>query len=204
MRVISPSRRRLVLAVLGFVLGAAAIAAPLIASGAFSATQVTTPVATQQVSSGAIHIGLTGTASAESITVPAPNLAPGDTVTRAVLITNTGTAPFGGVTMSLTAPPGSLTGAVSWKAQTCSAAWVATSLADGGWSYSCPGTSTTVASGTGPAAAPMPLPAPFIGLAPGKSEPLAVTFTVPTSIGNSAQGSSMQVSYSFAATQVGP
>ena len=204
MRNISSARRRLVLAAVAAALAALGVAVPLVASGAFSATQVTTPVATQPVASGAIRVALTGTSSAESITVPAPNLAPGDSVARAVLITNTGTAPFGSVAMDLSAPAGPLASAIAWKAQTCSAAWSATPLADGGWSYSCPGTATTVASGQVPAANPIALPAPFVGLAPNQSEPLVITFTIPTSVGNSAQGSGMQVSYSFSATQVVP
>lgn len=202
------NKRRL-LPVVGGAAGLMLLA--LVGAGAgWSIFQSSTPVTTQDVSSATVQVSLSGSGSSDSLTVGASDLVAGDTVAREVVLDNSGTGPIGSVTLSISGPSQAnalttdSTDGLQAEVQTCSGgSWSATQLADGGWSYSCSGTVDTIVDPepVGSLASGASLPASTGSIAPGASVPLVVTLSLPTTAGNSLQGLSTTLSYTFVATQ---
>jgi spore coat-associated protein N len=186
------------------LLGVAASVAGLGTYGSFTSTTS----ASETVTAGTVNVAL-GTAgtAANRLTVPAAGVIPGDTIQRAVTLSNAGNQDFGGVTLSTTptanAPVTKLTSDTANGLQVaidaCSVPWTEAGTAPA-YTYTCSGTTTAVLA-----------PKAIIGLnvvlnnlqsvANGKADNLRVTATLPTAADNTFQGLSSAVDFAFTATQ---
>lgn len=188
---------RRVLATLG-VLGAIGALATV---GTYS--QFTDSVSTSQtISTGTVKIALGAT---NRLTVAATNVAPGDTIQRAVDLSNTGTIDYSGVTVATTATTSSLldtdaTLGLQMSIDKCSVAWTETALATGGYTYACSGTLTNVLASR-PVITAATAMSPLSSLTAGSTDRLRVTLTLPTGATNAFQGITSTIAYTFTATQ---
>ncbi|MFZ4517312.1 MAG: TasA family protein [Microthrixaceae bacterium] len=167
------------------------------------ATFTSTTNASQQASSGTVAFASISTNGAgQRLTVAATDIAPGDTIQRAVTLTNTGTIDMlpGAVNLTTSASPSSLldTGAngLTMVIDKCSVAWTE---AGPPYTYTCGGTTTSVLAsrpviGSGVALS-------NITTTPGTPNFLRVTVTLPTAADNTYQGLTSTLSYLFAGTQ---
>ena len=182
------------------VLGAAGSIAAL---GTFAQFTSSTSAA-QSAGTGTVTVGLgaSGT-SANRLSVAATDMAPGDTVQRSVDLANSGSIDLSGVTLTTAASPSSIldTDAVNGlqvAVDRCSSAW--TESASAPYTYSCSGTVSSVLAsrpviGSGVALSNVS------SLAPGATDHLRVTLTLPSSADNSFQGKSSTITYTFTGIQ---
>ena len=195
----------------GSVITGAAVAVLVMLSFGFAGYSLfsaqTGPVGTQ-ISSGAITVALKNPGASQSLATGAQNIAPGDTMSREVRLTNTGTVAIGSVVMAITASnPTALLWASSTGLQlsikTCSTPWSTAQLPDGGYTYACPGQEQTV---YGPEAATsaaqgMTLPSVLANIAPGQSTDFVVSLVYPSVAGNSSSSENENLTWTFTATQ---
>jgi hypothetical protein len=191
-----PARK--VLGSLG-VLGVAAAAAGLGTFGTFTdSTAVDTTVESGILS---IDLGAPGGLS-KTIPVLTNNFVPGDSLTRAINLENSGDVALSSVRLATAADPSNdltadrLSG-LQLTLQQCSRAWTrggTTELP----SYSCAGTTRTLY--TGPAVSTAELPTPN-SLSPGADDNLTFTLSLPTTAGNELQRLSTTVNLAFSAVQ---
>ncbi|WP_409330246.1 TasA family protein [Trujillonella humicola] len=179
------------------VLGATAAVAGLGTFGTF--TDSTTPITTQ-VASGTVDIDLTNPGYA--IPATTSGFVPGDSLTRAVTLTNSGTSALSSVTLSTTATVSSIlttntTNGLQLGVRSCSQPWT-----QGGTSaapvYTCGGTVTDL--GTTPVVGNRTL-AGMNSLNPGGTDHLTFTISLPTAADNAFQGKSSTLSLVFTGTQ---
>jgi predicted ribosomally synthesized peptide with SipW-like signal peptide len=177
------------------VLGVAASIAGL---GTFASFTSSTS-ASQAIISGTVSIALGASGPANRLSVAASNLVPGDTVQRAVDLTSNSSDPLGSVTLQTSASPSNaLTtdpNGLTVKVDKCSVAWTESGVAPA-YTYTCGGTTTSIlaASAAGGTSA--------LSLSSGTStDHLLVTLALPSAAGNSLQGLSTTITYSFNGTQ---
>lgn len=229
-------------------LGAAAAALGLVVgTGAFSLfSGSVAPSTSQPVNTGTVVVQF-GTASGtgNELTVGASNVAPGDTISRGVTLENTGNVDLSEVAFQVALASGSSANPLSeatsttsggtataanelqLEIQSCpSPGWTATSLSDGGYSYSCSGTATTVLASTPVSTLMSDTTTPPVSgsgsesgvaltglnsLTAGGTDYLVATLTLPSSVPNdvyagttetSMQDLSTAFDYTFVGTQV--
>jgi hypothetical protein len=183
------STARKVLGSLG-VIGAASAVAGMGTFGTF--TDSSTPVATT-ISSGTVHIDVSG--PAVSVPLTTTNFVPGDSVTQAVNLNNKGTSALGSVTLATTATGNNVlsTDAVNGlqlALKSCPVAWSATNT--------CASGETLLSSGPVVGTRTLVNPA---ALNPGATDYLAFTVSLPTTADNTFQGKSASLSLTFTGTQ---
>ena len=191
------STTRKVLGSLG-VLGATAAVAGLGTFGTF--TDSTTPISTE-VASGTVKINLASTGAA--IPVTTANFVPGDTMTRAVTLSNTGTSALSTVSLGTTATVSSVldtntTHGLQLNVKSCSVAWTqgGTTTAP---TYACTG-GTVTDLGTTPVVSNRTL-AGLDSLNPGGVDNLIFSISLPTTADNGFQGKTSTLSLVFTGTQ---
>ena len=127
------------------LLAAAAGVAGLGTFGSFTSTTS----ASQSVGSGTVTIALGTTAATNRLNVAASGLVPGDTVERAVNLTNSGNQDLSTVTLTTSAPTTSskldtdATNGLQMIIESCSNAWTEAGTAPA-YTYTCSGTTKTV------------------------------------------------------------
>jgi spore coat-associated protein N len=181
------------------ILGAAAGVASLATFASFTSS---TTAQAQSLTSGTVSITL-GTAN--RLTVGATNLVPGDTIQRAVDITNNGsagTSSVGSVSLTTTASPSSLldtdtTNGLQMVVDKCSVAWTESGPP---YTYTCGGTTTSVLASRAVIGNTIAL-SNMSSITAGNTDHLRVTLTLPAAAGNTLQGQSSTLSYVFTATQ---
>jgi len=182
------------------IAGTAAAVAGLGTFGTF--TDSTTPVATT-VQTGTLDINLAQPSGAYAIPVTTTNFVPGDSITRAVNLSNDGSTALSSVTMTsiATGTPSVLTtdstNGLQLSLKACSVAWTQGGTASAP-SYTCSGTTTTMYSG--PAAASLQLSNPA-SLNPGGVDNLVFSVSLPTTADNTFQNKSASLSITFTGTQ---
>ena len=183
------------------LLGAAASVAGLGTYGAFTSTTS----ASTTVTSGTVVIGLgtTGTA-ANRLTVAATGVAPGDTIQRAVTLSNTGNQNLAGATLTTTATTSSkldtdATNGLQLAVDSCSVPWTEAGTAPA-YTYTCSGTTATVLATRAVIGANLTLNN-LSSVTAGHSDNLRVTLTLPTTADNTFQGITSTVNFSFTGTQ---
>jgi spore coat-associated protein N len=184
----------------GALLAIAAGAAGLGTFGSFTSTTS----ASESVASGTVSIALGATGPANRMSVAATNIVPGDTIQRAVTLTNSGTSALSGVYLTTNATTSSLldtdaTNGLQLSINSCSTAWTESGTSPA-YSYTCSGTTQSVLAST-----------PVIGsnltlnnlssLAAGGTDNLVVTLTFPSAAGNTFQGKSSVVNFTFTGNQ---
>jgi hypothetical protein len=183
------------------LLAAAAGAAGLGTFGSFTSTTS----ASESVSSGTVQIGV-GTAgtAANRLTVAATGIVPGDTIQRAVTLSNSGDQNLAAVTLTTNATTSSVldtdaTNGLQVKIEKCSTAWTEAGTSPA-YTYSCSGTKTTVLASQQIIGSNLALSG-LSALTAGSSDNLVVTVTLPTSADNTFQGKSSVVNFAFTGTQ---
>jgi spore coat-associated protein N len=187
------------------LVGSVAAVAGLGTFGSFtSSTNAAQPLASGTV---AIALGAVGTA-ANRLTIGASGLVPGDTVARAVQLTNAaGNQGLSSITLSTLASPSSLldTDAVyglQLMVQSCPTAWTEAGTAPA-YTYTCTGTATTVMASR-PVSISAGSPVTLAGLnslAAGGADNLLFTETFPGAAQNNLQTQSSNVTFTFVGTQ---
>ena len=198
-RVSTGGNSRRILATLG-VLGAIGARATVGTYSLFTDSVVAGP---QTIASGTVDIAL-GSGQPNRLTVGATNVAPGDTIQRAVDITNAGTIDFASVSLTTNATATSLldTDAINglqMVVDKCSVAWTEAGIAPA-YTYTCAGTTTSVVASRAVIGAAVPLGA-LASLTASGTDRLRVTLTLPAAAGNTFQGLTSTVQYTFNATQ---
>ena len=170
--------------------------------GTFGAFTSTTSASTA-VSSGTVQIALGAAGGANRLSVGATGLVPGDTVQRAVDLSVSGDQALSAVALTTTASPSSVldTDAVNglqMVIDACSVPWTESGTAPA-YTYSCSGTTSSVVASRAVIGSNLALPG--VGLNPADVSHLRVTLTLPTTAGNTFQGQSSTVTFSFTGTQ---
>lgn len=194
--------RRISVAPMMATVGLIGVTAAVVGGLAFATFTSTTSVS-QNVNSGTVAFAsLTPSGTGQRLSVAATDIAPGDTIQRAVTLTNTGTINMDSSAVRLTtsATTSSLldTGGngLTMVIDKCSVAWTESAFP---YTYTCGGTTTTVLASA-------PVIASNVALAnivttPSTPNHLRVTLTLPTAADNTYQNQTSVISYSFAGTQ---
>ena len=199
MKLFSGTSRKVLLS-----LGALGVAAGIAGLGTF-ATFTSTTSASQTVSSGTVTIALGATGAATNrLTVNASGLVPGDTVQRSFDLTNSGSQNLASIGLTTTASPTSLldsdgTNGLQMVVDKCSIAWVEVGTSPA-FTYTCAGTTTTVIASRAVIGSGLNM-ASLAALTSGGTDHLRVTLTLPSTTGNTFQGLSSTITYSFLGTQ---
>lgn len=185
-------------------LGAVGAAAAMASLGTFAAFTSTTS-ASQSVTSGTVTIALGATGAATNrLTVNATGVVPGDTIQRSFDLSNTGNQNLATLALTSTASPSSLldTDAVNglqMVVDKCSSAWTEAGTSPA-FTYTCGGTNTTIISTRAVIGANLSLTGVSALTAAG-SDHLRITLTLPSATGNTFQGLSSTITYTFTGTQ---
>lgn len=184
----------------GALLAVAAGAAGLGTFGSFTSTTS----ASESVASGTVSIALGASGPANRMSVAATNIVPGDTIQRAVTLTNSGTSALSGVYLTTNATSSSLldtdaTNGLQLSISSCSTPWTESGTSPA-YSYTCSGTTQTVLASTPVIGSNMTLNN-LSSLAAGGSDNLVVTLTFPSAAGNTFQGKSSVVNFTFTGNQ---
>jgi predicted ribosomally synthesized peptide with SipW-like signal peptide len=179
------------------VIGAAAAVAGMGTFGSF--TDSSTPVATT-IQSGTLNIDVTQQGFAVPVTTA--GFVPGDSLTRAVNLVNSGNVALGSVTLNTTVSAPSIlttdtTNGLQLAVKSCSVPWTQGGTATAA-TYACSGTERVL--GSGPAVSNITLNNPA-SLAAGATDYLTFAVSLPTTAGNTFQGQSAALSLVFTGTQ---
>jgi spore coat-associated protein N len=197
-RVLSTKTKLLASAAL---LAAAAGAAGLGTFGSFTSTTS----ASEAVSAGTVTIGV-GTAGTTDnrLTVAASGIVPGDTIQRAVKLSNSGSQALSAVSLTTTATLSSAldtdtANGLQLSIDKCSTAWTESGTAPA-YTYTCGGTVSTVLASVPVIGANLALNN-LASLTAGTSDNLRVTLTFPSAAGNALQGANSTIAFAFTGTQ---
>jgi len=176
--------------------------------GAFGtwATFTTSTSQSHTIASGTmtLQLGATG-ASTNRLNIGASNIAPGDTIQRSVDLSNAAsTVDLAAITLTTTAAPSSLldtdaTNGLQMVIDKCSQAWTEGGTAPA-YTYTCGGTTSTVLASRPVIGTNLAL-SNLTSLTAGATDHLRVTLTLPSTAGNTFQGLSSTISYTFTGTQ---
>lgn len=185
--------------------GAVGAASGIAGLGTFAGFNSSTS-ASQDVATGTVEIKLGDTGTAlNRLTVGATKVAPGDTIQRAVRLSNTGTIDLASVALTTTVAPDTssvlvtdATNGLQMKIDRCSQAWTETG-SSAPFTYTCGGTTTNVVPSRAVIGADVALPG--TALTASSHDNLLVTLNLPATADNSFQGKSSSVVYTFVGTQ---
>lgn len=163
--------------------------------------------ASHQVSSGTVTAALGAAGSVDNrLTIGASGIAAGDSIQRAVKLSNTGTIDWASAALTTAASVTSLldtdaTNGLQLVVDKCSAAWTETGTA-APFTYTCasPAVQSTVLTTRAVIGTTMDLGA-LTSKTAGGSDNLRVTLTLPSTAGNTFQGLSSTIAFDFVATQ---
>ncbi len=190
---------RRVLATLG-ILGAVGA---LAAVGTYSLFTDSVTAGPQTVSSGTVDIAL-GSGQPNRLTVGASDVAPGDSIQRAVDITNAGSIGFASVTLTTLATASSpldtdTTNGLQMAVDKCSGPWTEGGTAPA-YTYACPGVRTIVIASRPVIGGSLGLGA-LASLTPAGTDHLLVTLALPATADNTFQSKTSTIQYTFDAQQ---
>ncbi len=171
--------------------------------GAALATFTSSTNVSQTISSGTVAFASISTSAAgQRLSVSASDIAPGDTMQRAVTLTNTGTVDMlpGSVALTTTATTSSLldtgTNGLTMTIDKCSVAWTESAAP---YTYTCGGTTTSVLASRPVIGSSVALS--NITTTSGTPNYLRVTLALPTAADNTYQGQSSTLGYVFVGQQ---
>ncbi len=191
----SPTARKVVGSLA--VIGAAAAVAGMGTFGSF--TDSTTPVATT-IESGTLNIDVTQQGFAVPVTTT--GFVPGDSLTRAVNLVNSGNTALASVTLNTTVATPSvlttdITNGLQLAVKSCSVPWTQAGTATAA-TYTCGGTERLLGNGAAVGNVVLNNPA---SLAVGGTDHLTFAISLPASADNTFQGKSAALSLVFTGTQ---
>lgn len=163
--------------------------------------------ASHQVTSGTVTAALGAAGGVDNrLTVAATAVGAGDTIQRAVKLSNGGSLDWASAKLTTTASVSSLlntdvTNGLQLVVDKCSAAWTETGTV-APFTYTCagPAVQTTVLTSRAVIGSAMDLGS-LASLTAGGSDNLRVTLTLPSTAGNTFQGLTSTVNFAFDATQ---
>jgi spore coat-associated protein N len=183
-------------------LAALGVTAAIAGLGTFASFTSSTS-ASQTVASGTVtlNLGATG-AQTNRLTVGASGIAPGDTIQRSFDLSNAGSLDMASVSFSSTATTSSVldtdpTNGLQMAIDRCSSAWTESGPP---YTYTCSGTTSTIISSRAVIGWNVAMPA-LSALTAGGSDHLRLTLSFPSAAGNTFQGLSSTIQYTFTGTQ---
>src|SRR3954467_5641675 len=168
------------------------------------ATFTSSTSASQTVSSGTVQIGVGAAGPANRLTVGASDVAAGDTLQRAFDLSNSGTIDLASFSFSSSASPTSLldtdaTNGLQMVIDKCSVAWTESGPP---YTYTCGGTTTSVLATRAVIGSNISLSNLTSLITAGASaEHMRLTLTLPGTAGNTFQGLTSTLTYTFNGTQ---
>ncbi len=184
------------------LVGAAASVAGLGTFGTFTSTTS----ASAAVASGTVKLEVGAAGAANRLSVAATGLVPGDTVSRAVTLSNTGDQALAGIGLTTTASPSSkldtdATMGLQLQIDACSLPWTEAGTSPS-YTYTCTGTKSAVLASRAVIGSTASL-GTLNALTNGKADNLLVKMTLPDAADNSFQTLASTISFSFTGTQRG-
>jgi hypothetical protein len=184
----------------GALLATAAGAAGLGTFGSFTSTTS----ASESVASGTVSIALGASGPANRMSVAATNIVPGDTIQRAVTLTNGGTSALSSVSLTTNATTSSTldtdtTKGLQLQINSCSVPWTESGTSPA-YSYTCSGTTQSVLASTPVIGSNMTLNN-LSSLTAGNTDNLVVTLNFPSTADNTFQGKSSVINFTFTGYQ---
>ena len=180
------------------------LAAALAGIGAY-ATFTDSASASHTVTTGtvAIDLGATGS-STNRLNVDASAVAPGDTIQRSFDLINSGSLNLSGISLTTNATTTSLldtdaTDGLQMVIQRCSNAWTESGSSPA-FNYTCSGSTSSVVASRAVIGNNISLSNLTVTSA-GATDHLRLTLSLPTTAGNSFQGVTSTISYTFTGTQ---
>ncbi|MBB6404781.1 hypothetical protein HNP00_002097 [Arthrobacter sp. AZCC_0090] len=183
------------------LVGTAAGVAGLGTYGAFTSSTS----ASAAVASGTVNIALGASGTANRLSVAASGMVPGDTVQRAVTLSNAaGNQALSAVTLTTSALPTSkldtdTTMGLQLVVDNCSVPWTEAGTSPA-YTYSCSGTTTSVLA-THPVIGSNLSLSNLTSVAAGQTDNLRVTLTLPATADSTLQGQSSTIAFNFTGTQ---
>lgn len=169
------------------------------------ATFTSTASVNQSIASGTVSIALGATgASTNRLNVNATGIVPGDTIQRSVNLINNGNQDLASVVLTTSASPSSLldtdaTNGLQMTIDRCSVPWTEAGTSPA-FTYTCSGTTTVVLASRAIIGSNLAL-ANINATTAGATSHLRVTITLPSTAGNSFQGLTSTIQYTFTGTQ---
>ena len=182
--------------------GVGAVCAALATYALFSSSTT----ATSSVGSGTVTIALGASGTANRLNVAASNIAPGDTMQRAFNLANSGSVALSGApALTTSASPSSLldtdaTYGLQMVIDKCSVPWTESGSSPA-FTYTCGGTTSSVLASRAVIGSSISLSNVSDLVTAGTTDYLRLTLTFPSAAGNTFQGLSSTITYSFSATQ---
>lgn len=166
----------------------------------------TSTSASAAVKAGVVKFDVGAAGASNRLSVAASGAVPGDTIQRAVTLSNSGDQNLTLITLTTAALPSSKldTDAVNglqMKIDGCSVPWTEAGTSPS-FTYTCTGTTTAVLSSRGVTGTAIPLTG-LVSVTAGQTDFLRVMMTVPTTADNTFQGLNSTMSFSFDAIQRG-
>ncbi|GAA5030661.1 hypothetical protein GCM10023258_28160 [Terrabacter aeriphilus] len=188
-----------VLASVALVAAAAGVAG-LGTYGSFTSTTSASATTT----AGTVKVELGAPGATNRLSVAATGLVPGDTIQRAVTISNTGNQDLGSLSLTTSASPSSkldtdTTNGLQLVVESCSKAWTEAGTSPA-FTYTCGGTTKTVLA-TRPVIGTNLALSNLASVASGQSDNLRVKLTFPDAADNTFQGQSSVIGLDFTGTQ---
>ncbi|HEX9682525.1 MAG TPA: TasA family protein [Acidimicrobiales bacterium] len=157
------------------------------------------------LSTGSLSMGLAAAGSTNRLATGATAVVPGDTIQRTATITNDGSTNFPEVELTTEATVSSAldtdaTDGLQITIDRCSVAWTESGPP---YTYTCSGTTDTILAQTALIMADQDLSLvnTMNALTSGGTDYLRITVTLPTTAGNSFQGLTSTIDYTFSGTQ---
>jgi spore coat-associated protein N len=179
--------------------GLVAITLAGVGGAAFAAFSATTS-ASQNIGSGTMaFVDISTDGAGQRLSVGASEIAPSDTIQRAVTLTNSGTVAMASATLTTAASTSSAldtdtTNGLQMTIDKCSVAWTEGGTAPA-YTYTCGGTTTSVLASTPVIGANLALSNLDVGAA--ATNNLRVTLTLPSTAGNTFQDLDSVIQYTF-------
>lgn len=188
-----------VLASVALVAAAAGVAG-LGTYGSFTSTTS----ASASVTAGTVKVELGATGANNRLSVAATGIVPGDTIQRAVTLSNTGNQDLGSLSLTTAATTSSkldtdATNGLQVAIDSCSTAWTEAGTAPA-YTYTCSGTTKTVLASRPVIGSNVAL-GNLTAVGNGKSDNLRVKLTFPDAADNTFQGLSSVIGFDFTGTQ---
>ena len=180
------------------------LAAALAGIGAY-ATFTDSATANHSVTTGTVSIDLGATgASTNRLNVDATAVAPGDTMQRSFDLSNSGSLNLSGITLTTNASTSSLldtnaTDGLQMVIDRCSNAWTESGSSPA-FTYACSGSTSTVVASRAVVGSNIAL-SNLTVTTTGNTDHLRLTLTLPTTAGNTFQGLTSTIAYSFTGIQ---
>lgn len=163
----------------------------------------TSTSASADVKAGVVNLAV-GTGANNRLSVAASGAVPGDSIQRAVTLSNGGDQNLASITLTTAASPSSkldtdTVHGLQLKIDSCPVPWTEAG-ASPAFTYTCSGTTTAVLASRGVTGSNLTLTG-LASLAATKTDFLRVTLTVPSTADNTFQGLNSTMSFSFDAIQ---